>query len=109
MCGKIEALSSRVIQGHRVWIQANADRGILLYDALNAGWMAVSSIGQNQIVSLKLELRKSFRRANAFCPGKNKAVALQRGQAQTVMNAPLTAGLARFADYRGIQQAHIPP
>jgi hypothetical protein len=64
--------------------------------------MAVSGIGQDQIAGLIFELRKTFRGDSAYCRGENKAVALLSGQAQTAINAPLTASLARFTYHRGV-------
>src|ERR1017187_2607553 len=87
-------------------IQAYTDIGLLPDHGRDSGRMAVARIGQHQFAGLKAKTPKPLGSIRAAGRGEIETVALQRRQAQTVVNAPLASRLPRLFYHRRIKQTY---
>src|SRR5260370_18512370 len=69
--------------------------------------MAVARIGQNQFARTETKTSELLSGAFAFGGSEIEIIALQRGQAQAVVNPPQAPRPAWFANHRGVQQTHV--
>jgi len=79
---------------------------LLLDHGSNSSRMTITSIGQYQFVGLKAKTPKPFGAIWALGRGEIETITLQRGQAQTVVDSPLAASLARLFDHCGVKQPY---
>jgi len=92
-----------------MWIQPNADIGLLSDHRRNPRRMAITGIGQNQLSGFKNEMSEPLRRSLTMVRSQFKTVAFQAGETKAVMNPPLAPGRARLTDHSRVQHPHRPP
>src|SRR5579863_3033097 len=87
-------------------IQAYTYIRLLLDHGNDSGRMTITCIGQYQFIGLKAKTPKPLCAIWALSRGEIETITLQRGQAQTIVDSPLAASLARLFDHRSVKQPY---